>query len=229
MSCATIQNSLSAYLDRCLDHGEYGRVTAHLSACPACAGRLRQLARVRAMLSKLPAAAPPPELTASLRVMASRERADKLARRNLPVYWASRLRLWADNLMRPLALPFAGGLASALALFSMLAPSVGYRVNASLDDVPIPFFYTGPAVKEQAPYEFSYATEVLLEVVVDDQGRAVDYKLPDGASLTEQQRRSITTNLLFTQFTPATAYGRPTMGRMFLSFTHTKFEVPSKS
>ncbi|MGE5487673.1 MAG: anti-sigma factor family protein [bacterium] len=229
MSCASIQNSLSAYLDQCLDHGEYNQMTAHLSVCPSCSGRLRQLVRVRTMLSNLPAVAPPPGLTASLRVLASRERANRIARKNLPAYWANRLRLWADNLMRPMALPFAGGLVSALALFGMLAPSVGYRVHASLDDVPIPFFYTGPKVKEQAPYEFSCATDVVLEVVVDKKGRAVDYKLPEGASLTAQQRRRIATNLLFTQFTPATAYGRPTTAKMFLSFTHTRFEVPSKS
>jgi len=180
------------------------------------------------MLSNLPAAAPPPHLAAALRVLASRERADKLARRNLPAYLGNRLRLFADNLMRPLALPFAGGMVSALALFSMLVPSIASHVSAG-DDVPIPFFYTDPQVKEQAPYEFSYAADVTVEVVVDGQGRAVDYTLPEGASASEQLRRKIMTNLLFTQFTPATAYGRPTMGRMFLSFTHTKFEVPSKS
>ncbi len=228
MSCATIQNSLSAYLDGCLDRGENQHVRAHLGECPACTQRLQQLARVRSMLSKLPAAAPPPQLAAALRVMASRERADKLARRNLPVYLGNRLRLFADNLMRPLALPFAGGLVSALALFSMLVPSIAARVT-SADDVPIPFIYTDPQVKEQAPYEFSYATDVTVEVVVDGQGRAVDFLLPNGAYASEPLRRKIMTNLLFTQFTPATAYGRPTIGRMFLSFTHTKFEVPSKS
>jgi hypothetical protein len=47
---------------------------------------------------------PPSGLTTSLRVLASRER-----QRRLGADWPGRLRLFAANLMRPLALPLAGG------------------------------------------------------------------------------------------------------------------------
>lgn len=229
MSCLQIQNSLSAHLDGCLSESERSEVLAHLGDCPGCVQRLQQLARVRAMLAKLPHAAPPPQVTAALRVMASRQRAKVVARRSAAAYWSGRLRLFVDNLMRPLALPFAGGLVSAMALFSMLVPNIRIQADPRINDTPIAFIYTDPTVKEQAPYEVSYATDVTVEVIVDGEGRAVDYFVPDGVPVTEQLRRQIVSNLLWTQFTPATAYGRPTLGRMFLSFTHTKFEVPSKS
>ncbi len=229
MSCHKIQNSLSAHLDGCLTDDERSEVLAHLGDCPACVQRVQQLAHVRTMLARLPSAAPPPEVTAALRVMASRERARVFKRRDFAAYWTGRLRLFFDNLMRPLALPFAGGLVSAMALFTMLVPSIHVQADPRIADIPIPFFGTDPAVKEQAPYELSYSTEVVVEVVVDGEGRAVDYYLPDGASVSAQTRRKIVSNLLFTQFTPATVYGRPTLGRMFLSFTHTKYDVPSKS
>ncbi len=229
MSCLQIQNSLSAHLDGCLSESERKEVLAHLGDCPGCVQRLQQLARVRAMLAKLPQAAPPPEVTVALREIASRQRAKVIARRSAAAYWSGRLRLFVDNLMRPLALPFAGGLVSAMALFSMLVPNMRIQVNPSITDTPIAFIYTDPTVKEQAPYEVSYATDVTVEVVVDGTGRAVDCVLPDDVANDDQLRRKVVNNLLWTQFTPATAFGRPTLGRMFLSFTHTKFEVPSKS
>jgi hypothetical protein len=180
------------------------------------------------MLGKLPAAAPPSDLTSALRVMASQERARVLARRNPISYWSERFRLVVDNLMRPLALPFAGGLVSAMVLFSTLMPSIRLRVDPRVDDPPIAFIYTEPAVKEQ-PFAFNHEGDVTLSVLVDGDGRAVDYAMADGGPIQPELRREIQSNLLFTQFTPATAYGRPTLGRMFLSFTRTTMNVPAKS
>lgn len=229
MSCQTIQNSLSAHLDGFLTQAERNAVLEHLAGCPECTLRSRQLERVRAMLRKLPAAAPPPELTSALRVMASQERARTLARRNPVAYWSGRFRLLVDNLMRPLAVPFAGGLVSAMVLFSTLVPNIRLHVDPRVDDVPINFIYTEPAVKEQ-PFAFNHEDDVTLEVLVDGDGRAIDYAMADGTKPDDPElRREIQSNLLFTQFTPATAYGRPTLGRMFLSFTRTTLNVPSKS
>ncbi len=228
MGCQTIQNSLSAHLDGCLPQAERRNVLEHLAVCPDCTLRVRQLANVRAMLGKLPAAAPPRDLTSALRVIASQERARVLARRNPLSYWSERFRLVVDNLMRPLALPFAGGLVSAMILFGTLMPNIRLHVDPRADDVPIAFIYTEPAVKEQ-PFAFNHEDDVTLSVLVDGDGRAVDYAMADGKPVRPELLRDIQSNLLFTQFTPATAYGRPTLGRMFLSFTRTTMNVPSKS
>lgn len=229
MSCHTIQNSLSAHMDGFLSEAERTKVLEHLAACADCTLRSRQLENVRAMLRKVPAAAPPPELTSALRVMASQERARTLTRRNPVAYWSDRFHLLVDNLMRPLALPFAGGLVSAMILFSTLMPNIRLQVDPRVDDVPIAFIYTEPTVKEQ-PFALNHEDDVTLEVLVDGSGRAVDYAMADGTKPANPElRREIQSNLLFTQFTPATAYGRPTLGRLFLSFTRTRLDVPSKS
>jgi hypothetical protein len=191
---------------------------------------LRQLQLVRARLNKLPQQAPPAHLSSALRVMASRERARVLVRKDPVGYYGGRLRLFIDNLMRPLALPFAGGLVATVVLFSMLVPSFILRQNPRINDVLLTsLIYTHPQVKEQAPFELMYEIDATVEVDIDAEGRAIGYTLPDGASASAADRRRIESNLLWTTFTPATAYGRPTLGKMFLSFTRTSMTIPSKS
>jgi hypothetical protein len=230
MSCQTILNSLSAHLDGCLTDGEWKDVVEHLGVCPACSMRLEQLALVRARLNKLPRATPPANVTAALRVIASRERARVLARKDPVGYFGGRLRLLIDNLMRPLALPLAGGLVSAMLLFSILVPSFLVHQDPRINDrLLTSLIYTPPTVKEQVPFELMYEMDATVAVDIDAEGRAVGYTLSDGTSASAQERRMIESNLLWTQFVPATAFGRPTLGKMFLSFTRTSLTIPSKS
>ncbi len=231
MDCQIAQISLSAHLDGCLSDADREELVRHLGQCAACDLRLGQLARVRAMVKRLPSPPPPAHLTSALRVIASRERARILARRNPLGYWGERLRLFVDNLMRPMAIPLAGGLVSALVLFSMLMPNIRLKADPRINDIPLSLIYTDPKVKEQTPFGFNYDDDFVVAVVVDAEGRAVDYSIPDGEQLPKNAdwRRMIQTDLLFTQFTPATAYGRPTMGKMFLSFSRSTINVPGKS
>ena len=50
--------------------------------------------------------------------------------------WAGRVQLVFENLMRPMALPFAGGVLSALVMFAMLVPSLAFPHNFR-NDVPL--------------------------------------------------------------------------------------------
>lgn len=230
MSCQTVQNSLSAHLDGCLSREERQELLSHLGQCPDCELRFAQLARVRHVLGELPGACPPSELTSRLRVLASQECARRAAQAHPLRHYRERFRLLVDNLMRPMALPFAGGLISAILLFSMLMPSIALHHNPSLNDVPVALF-TEPAVKAQTPFGFGAydAADFVIEVVVDGQGRMVDYRIAQGQGLAKnpELRRTIENNLLFTEFTPATAFGRPTFGRMYLSFNRSQINVPS--
>ncbi len=184
--------------------------------------------RVRTAVRRLPAATPPAAVTAALRVLASRERTRRLAYRHPVGYYGERLRLAINNFMRPLALPFAGGLISALILFSMLMPTMRVPAAARLNDIPVPFIYTDPAVKTQTSFGIS-ENDFVLDVVVDGEGRAVDYSVREGGAPNAEARRNLENNLLFTRFTPATAYGRPIVGKMSLGFSRYKIDVPSKS
>src|SRR5262249_13323724 len=89
-------------------------------------------AEVRAALQGLGRPAIPKELTARLHVIASHERQRRLRRLSLTAFvdfWLSQMRLAFDNMMKPLAVPVAGGSLSAVALFAMLVPSLSFPHN----------------------------------------------------------------------------------------------------
>lgn len=218
MDCRSVQKSLSTHLDGKLAATESRKVRAHVQACPECEVRLYQTAQVRAALAGLCPAVPPVDLTAMLRITASRERERRIARRNPIRYLAGRLRLWADGLMRPVALPAAGGLISALLLFALLVPSISFRRFPIENDVSLGIF-TDPSVKSLSPFGFTEPGDYTIEVDIDRDGRMVDFRITQGPHLSQNSevRRSIENDLLFTEFSPATAFGRPISGKLMLS------------
>jgi hypothetical protein len=177
---------------------------------------------VSQVLRNLPARMPPSGLRTSLRVLASRERQRLLSRQ---INWRDRLSLFATNLMRPLALPFAGGIFSTVALFSMcLVPM--YPVHGD-DSADIPTVLTTVAtVKQTAPIAGSCG-EVVVDVIIDEAGRMVDYKIVSGFNVltTEQVRRSLENRLIFTEFTPVTQFGQPMSGKLRVSFRNSEVDV----
>lgn len=183
---------------------------------------------VRGALRRLPPRVPPPALEDALRVVAARE----LDRRRRPrptlaqVWnaWISRVGFSITQLMRPLALPFAGGVTSALMLFSALIPNYPMRANAEYD-VPT-VLTTGVTVKGLAPIGVP-GGEVVVDVFVDLQGRLIDYAIvsPHSALHNHALRRAIENNLLFATFTPATAFGQPISGRVRVSFRSSRIDV----
>jgi len=191
---------------------------------------LEQTLRVRNALRRLPVLSPPPQLAGVLRVMASHERMRRLALGSpaaVLTHWGDRLRLWADNLMRPLALPLAGGLISAIVLFAMLVPSMLFQRSLA-NDVPLVGLYREAAVATPAPFGFD-ADHFILEVTVDRQGRMVDYSITDGDRLIHKTRlrRAIENYVLFTGFSPATAFGQPVYGKVTVSFSRYQYNVGS--
>jgi hypothetical protein len=177
---------------------------------------------VSQVLRNLPARMPPSGLRTSLRVLASRERQRLLSRQ---IDWRDRLNLFFTNLMRPLALPLAGGVFSTVALFSMcLTPMYPMRIDDS-SDVPTGLT-TEAAVKLTAPISGSCG-EVVVDVIVDEAGRMVDYKIVGGYNLliTEQVRRSLENRLIFTEFKPVTQFGQPTSGKLRVYFRNSEIDV----
>ena len=132
MSCDHVQELISPLLDRRLAAGERGKVLAHLQVCRECDGHLEEIQNQRKGLLRMNSAPVPAALTAQLRVIASHERERQLSRATLSSrfrYWSMRTQLLFDNMMRPFALPFAGGLLSALVIFSVLVPSLSFHHN----------------------------------------------------------------------------------------------------
>jgi hypothetical protein len=145
----------------------------------------------------------------------------------------SGLRRWRDtttlalqNLMKPIALPAAGGLAAALLLFMTLMPAVMFN-RTSIEDVPLNDLTpsTAPTLKSLAPMGFQYG-DAEVDLRIDDQGRIINYSIVGGSGHEQDAlHRSIENTLLFTTFTPATAYGVPTSSKLRLSFRSSRIDV----
>jgi hypothetical protein len=168
-------------------------------------------------LRKLPARTPPAALTTSLRVLASRER-QRTHRGWSEAFsaWTGRTRLWIDNLMRPLAVPFAGGVLSAVALFGIwLVPTYPLRATNNFD-IPTTLT-TDPTVKRLNSEGLSSKDVIVIDVFVDDSGHMIDYKVVSGVLKDAALRRRLENILVFTDFFPATEFGRPKAGRTRLS------------
>ena len=120
-------------------------------------------------------------------------------------------RLMIDNLMRPLALPFAGGLTSALFMFVMMISTLGF-LHSSVNDKPTALS-TEASIDSVADFGARSKSndDTLIEIQVDGQGRMVDYELSQG-----QMTSEIGNLLLFTTFTPATQFLRPTTGKVVI-------------
>lgn len=227
MKCQAVDRQVSAYLDGLLSAGERSRIEAHLEGCGPCAHQAQQLAQLRTRLRALPAHTPPPQLATSLQVLASRERARSAARASLAAVvrnWFEHASLVTGNLMRPLALPFAGGLVSAVVLFTMLVPQFPARTVVS-DDVPT-MLTTEATVKSALSFGLG-DDDLVVDVLVDESGRLLDYWAPAGQHWASdpQLRRSIEKTLVCTQFTAGTMFGAPTTGRLRITLRRSHVEV----
>ena len=232
ISCSTAANHFPGFLDGDLSVAEHRQVGAHMDGCNQCSTQIQQMRQLRARLLRMPVRIPPSSLKTQLRVVASRELVRRKARANLPAIWAewgSNFRLWSQNLMRPLAIPTAGGFLSAIVLFCLLPVGMASPYLAlsavTLTDVPTAL-YTDATVKSMSQVGFN-DEDVVVELTIDDQGRILSYIIPDCPHMLKSPtlRRNIESSLLFTQFTPATTFGQPMPGKIRLSFRNSSINV----
>jgi len=224
MSCQTVRNSVLEFLDQRGAGEERTRVARHLAECRECAAYFEELSQLRQGLKSLPVIPVPRRLRTQLQIVASRERARWNATKTLPLAlrtWTANLRLAVDNLMRPLALPFAGGLTSALLLFGVLLPTLGFRPVVS-NDVPISF-YTAATLVEASPVSVGN-NEAIVALYVDAKGQATDYSVQEGKVSPELQA-DLSQMMFFSRFTPATWFGRPTNGKVLVWFRRVQYVV----
>jgi hypothetical protein len=173
----------------------------------------------------------PGDLTARLRIIGSREALRRRRLASLPAiagHVHQEISHLLSNMVRPFAVPFAGGLISSVLLFAMLAPALSIR---PLNGIDVP---TGLATEASLESSFvlyltsSTMTEVIVvDVYVDEQGRVLDYSLPQGQSWAKNPLlvRNLENVLLTTKFTPATFFGQPLAGRTRISLRRSQVEV----
>jgi hypothetical protein len=220
MECLTVRSKASAYADNALSQEERLEMRQHMQDCQICARESERYQRIREALRSLPRRIPPSDLTVRLRVAASQARTLTANGASDWTRLRDRFQLAVSNLMRPLALPLAGGLCAALVLFSALVPTFtstfAISKTDSLLDVPT-MLSTEPSLKYMAPIAFGEA-DAIVDLNIDDQGRIVNYSIVSAPGQTEQLRHRIENSLLFTEFWPATAFGKPISGTVRISF-----------
>lgn len=229
MSCDNVQKLISPLLDRRVPAGEQENVLAHLKSCRQCSAQLESMQNVRAALRAMNHAPMPVDLTANLRVIASHERERHLSRSTFTSrmqYWSDRVRLWADNLMRPVFLPLAGGLLSAAIIFCVLVPTLSFQhegIDSALAIDPYAQYghrpvwglvvlgpsgafspEGGPTIEPD--YTNSPDDTTVVWLAIGENGKVQDYKLAKG-QLTSDMIEIISTS----KFNP-TFLGAPTAG-----------------
>ena len=229
MDCYRTRRLLAAYCDAGLPPGERDALESHVAVCGNCQTISRQYLRGRAALRALPVLTPPRRLVTSLRVLASHERERRLSGARIPAgveRWIVRLRLWADAMMRPLALPLAGGLASAVIQFALVVPSLSapHTVSAAAD-VPT-MLSTEAAFVGVGPYGIG-EDNITVDMTLDRRGRFVDYSIPSGQAWVDDpdMRRSVENTLLFMRFEPGTTFGMPASSKIRITFRRSHIDV----
>jgi len=221
MSCDKMHEMVSSLLDRRVTAREEESVLAHLESCRQCGAEFESMRELRGALRRLDRPELPARLLEGLRTLALNERLRRLSHVGLSARahrWAGRMQLVFENLMRPMALPFAGGVLSALVMFAMLVPSLAFPHNFR-NDVPLWRLYTDPALEEMYPVDAG--DETMVEVTIDERGRVQGCVVTKG-----QMPPEIENNLvLFSRFAPATVFGRPTWGKVLVSFRRSQISV----
>jgi anti-sigma factor RsiW len=209
MSCGSFRNHLAGYLDDALTAEESHAIGRHLVTCADCRAELRYYRHLREVLLNLPRVAAPGDLSLAIRVLASRQRRS----------WWVRYGLAFENILRPLAVPTATGVLTTLVVFAILIGTFfgGMPRGEVVGDVPLALA-TPPQLISAGPSELNTIDDtVVIEVRVDAQGKAGDYRVLSGPE-SPGVGRQLDQLLILSRFNPATAFGVPTTGRLILSF-----------
>src|SRR5580704_17889259 len=110
MTCSKVRTSLSAMNDYRLCEPERAAVVQHLADCTDCQQHENELKFLSLALREVTPRRPPTDLTYRLRVLASHERARMIAGSN----WWTTIRFRCNQILRPLAVPAAGGFFASL-------------------------------------------------------------------------------------------------------------------
>jgi hypothetical protein len=220
MSCDNVQELISSLIDRRMPVEERENVLAHIESCDACSEHYHSLESMRHALQQMAEPRMPARLQENLRVMASYERIRQLSRASfVPLWrrWALSLQMAFENMMRPAFLPFAGGFLSAALAFGLLVPNLSFahhfgegpatQIFNMPDGVVVGTTGEPPRIEPADAVMTDYQT--VVELTVDNFGKVTDYQVTRG-QLTPDLKELI----MFSNFTPATFFGRPSTAKV---------------
>jgi hypothetical protein len=221
-----VQELISPLLDRQLAAEQRENVLAHLEVCRECDDHLQAIQNQRKSLLRMDRAPVPPALTTRLRVLASHEHKRQLARATFAArrrHFAERLQLFFENMMQPVALPLAGGFASAMVIFMVLVPSLTFQHHFS--DEALFTYPDGQVVLVDSHGEYVQASNLdprilpptvaipdnanAVTLTVDENGKVRGWAVAQGRLTPE-----LLNVIMFSQFRPATNFGVPTAAKV---------------
>jgi anti-sigma factor RsiW len=219
-TCEQAQAQFSAALDGTLTGHAMHRLDAHMQGCGECEAELAGWKQMQQGLGSLRQVPAPADLGLRLRVAISQARAKSVES------VLSRWELQWQNTVRPLALQCSAGLASALAvitvigmMFGVFAAPQGVQASTAKDEplgmVTAPHFLYSLA--PSAPLETAYASGVVVEVFLGADGRVYDYKVLAGDD-SDAVRAQLNQALYFSVFAPATVFGQPVRGHAVVAY-----------
>jgi hypothetical protein len=160
-------------------------------------------------------------LTTRLHVLASRERARQITRRDFRTWLTeriSRIRLSFDNLLKPLAVPAAGGLLCSFLCFGVIVDNLHYVPDWQVD-MPIGFT-SEVGIDEISPF-CAKGQDVMFELSVDSSGHVTDFSMfPGNAHPSSDELQEVGNLVLYSTFTPAMRLGRPIASKRMFSIRH---------
>jgi len=219
MNCDRARPLFSSYLDGVVSGRQMQAIAGHLADCVPCREEYVALQRTQRLVSSLGQKPAPPELSLRLRVAISQATAQRAQRR------LQGLLVRIQNLADAFMLPATAGLVSAIIFFGVLIGfmALPMQLSASRDDVPT-LLYTPPRLQalpsnlELGSVPAVNSEPVVVETLVDANGRVQDYRIISGPADVHGLEPELNHIMIFTTFQPATTFGVPTSGRVVLSF-----------
>ncbi|MDE1178074.1 MAG: zf-HC2 domain-containing protein [Edaphobacter sp.] len=217
--CGKYRSSFSAYLDGAVSGKQMQSIAQHLDGCEDCRREFDSLRSMQRSLALLGPAKAPADMGTRLRVAISHEVADRKSS------WRDALAVRWDNAFRPLLVQVSAGFASSVALVGgiiLLLGAVAAPTAVMANDEPLMGSMTMPHYLYSAgvprPIITPQDTAVVVEALVNDQGRVYDYKIISGPEDKTVQIQ-ILDQLALSVFEPARVFGAPVRGRVLLTFS----------
>jgi hypothetical protein len=219
-NCKAVRGSLWDYASGMLDDTARHGIEQHLNRCRECVLHNGEVRSLRTGLRHLPSVNVPGILQTRLRVLASRERARRAVRRDFASWLADqkvRARLFFDNLLRPFAVPAAGGILASCLCFGIVADNLRIPMDWE-NDLPIGIS-TEVAIDELSPFSCG-GRDVEVNLSVDSQGHVTDYELLNVAHASREELQEVGNLVLYSTFSPAVRMGRRVASKRIFLIGH---------
>jgi Putative zinc-finger len=221
LTCSWVQDTLWDYLEGTIDASESQAIAMHLRECRDCNLYRSEARSMRVGLKSLPAKNVPLMVSTRLHVIASRERSRSLLRRDLAARLSelrSTAKLLFDNLLKPIAVPAAGGMLASLFCFVAIVDTLHFHPEWQ-PDMPVGLF-TQVTLNDLSPFSVESSADVLgVQLTVDPDGAVSDFELPQG-KVSAAEMREVGNLVLFSTFKPATSFGQPVTGKIRVDIRH---------